>query len=131
MPVAPPSVCTAPHCRRLAEAGRTRCSQHHAEWVARRGEQLAKAHSKYNKRRPATDAFYKTQAWKRKSQKFRERHPVCVECDRLGLVVDAELVDHIIPYRLRPDLGLVDSNLRSLCWSCHSRIGAKVRPLSR
>ncbi len=37
------------------------------------------------------------------------------------------MVDHIIPYRERPDLGLVDSNLRALCWQCHNRIGKKVR----
>lgn len=131
MPVAPPSVCTAPHCRRIAEAGRTRCSQHHAEWVARRAEQQAKAHGKYNAKRPESDSFYSTNAWKKKSQAFRVLHPVCHECDRIGLVVASTMVDHIIAYRLRPDLGLVDSNLRALCWQCHNRVGAKVRPARR
>lgn len=128
MPRAPASVCTAAGCQRLAEPGRTRCAEHHAEWVARRSEQQAKAHRAYNAKRPVTDRFYRTQAWKDKSERFRRLHPLCDECERLGLVVPSTMVDHRIPYRIRPDLGLIDSNLRALCWQCHNRVGDRVRP---
>jgi len=128
MPVAPRSVCTSPNCGRLAAVGRTRCDQHHAEWIERRAAQQTKAHAGYNAKRPKSDSFYSTNAWKKKSEAFRKRYPLCSECESIGLVVQCALVDHKIAYRLRPDLGLVDSNLRSLCWQCHNRIGAKVRP---
>lgn len=128
MPTAPPSVCSAPNCRRLSIPGGTRCAEHQAQRDAERAEYRQRAHKDYNARRPATDSFYWTNTWKRKSETFRELHPLCEECDRLGLVVPSTMVDHKIPYRERPDLGLVDSNLRALCWQCHNRIGRKVRP---
>ena len=121
------SVCSAMSCMRLAVTGGTRCANHAAEHAQARAEYLKKAHKSYNARRPASDKFYWTNTWKRKSATFREAHPVCCECDSIGLVVPSELVDHIIPYRERPDLALVDSNLRALCWPCHNRIGKKVR----
>jgi 5-methylcytosine-specific restriction protein A len=127
MPVAPSSVCTAPDCRSLAESGRTRCSQHHAEWVARRAVQQVKANRNYNDRRPVSDKFYGTNAWKIKSQRFRAQHPLCQACEDLGLVQPSTMVDHKIPYRQRPDLAMDDGNLRALCWQCHNRIGLKVR----
>ncbi|QMV65177.1 HNH endonuclease [Pseudomonas berkeleyensis] len=127
MPSAPSAVCSAPGCLRLAMPGKTRCEQHQAEADEARAEYRSRQNKDYNARRPKSDSFYWTNRWKRKSEEYRKAHPLCVECERIGLVVEATMVDHIIPYRLRPDLGLVDSNLRALCWQCHNRIGAKVR----
>ncbi|AYF88634.1 HNH endonuclease [Pseudomonas sp. DY-1] len=127
MPIAPRSVCSFSGCFRLANPGKSRCAEHHAEWEERRAEQQKLAHREYNKRRPASDKFYWTNTWKKKSEEYRARHPLCEECEQIGLVEQSQLVDHIIPYRERPDLGLVDENLRALCWPCHNRIGEKVR----
>lgn len=52
--------------------------------------------------------------------KLRE-DPLC-ECDKCkasGRVVAAEVVDHILPVSLRPDLRLVWENLRSMSKRCH------------
>ena len=127
MPSASKSVCTQPGCGRLAAVGVTRCAKHQAEWQERRQVQVANAHKRYNERRPETDSFYKTERWKKKSQQFRLVHPLCAECEKIGLVVQAKMVDHIKPYRERPDLAFDDDNLRALCWPCHNRVGAKVR----
>lgn len=127
MPSSPSAVCSAPGCLRLAVSGKTRCAQHQAEADEARAEYRSRQNKDYNARRPKSDGFYWTNRWKRKSEEYRKAHPLCVECDRIGLVVESTMVDHIIPYRLRPDLGLVDSNLRALCWQCHNRIGEKVR----
>jgi len=107
--------------------GATRCAEHKAQREVERAAYLKQAHKNYNAKRPASDKFYWTNTWKRKSEAFRAAHPLCIECERLGLVVPSTMVDHIIPYRERPDLGLEDSNLRALCWQCHNRIGKKVR----
>lgn len=127
MPVAPPSVCSAPGCRRLAVPGATRCAEHKAQRDVERAEYLKAAHKDYNAKRPASDKFYWTNTWKRKSEEFRVARPLCDECERIGLVVPSTMVDHIVPYRERPDLGLDDTNLRALCWQCHNRIGKKIR----
>lgn len=127
MPRAPASVCSKPNCLRLAVAGGTRCAEHQAQHEEERAAYLKQAHKDYNTRRPASDGFYWTNRWKLKSEQYRADHPLCEECERIGLVVESTMVDHIIPYRERPDLGLEDSNLRALCWQCHNRIGKKVR----
>lgn len=127
MPSASASVCSSPGCFRLAVAGATRCASHKAQRETERAAYLKEAHKAYNAKRPATDKFYWTNRWKKKSAEYRALHPLCEECDRLGLVVPSELVDHIIPYRERPDLALDDANLRALCWQCHNRIGRKVK----
>ena len=127
MPRSPSAVCSAPNGLRHALPGASRCAEHKAQREEARAAYLQQAHKDYNARRPKSDSFYWTNRWKRKSEEYRAAHPVCEECDRLGLVVESAMVDHIIPYRERPDLGLVDSNLRALCWQCHNRIGKKVR----
>ena len=53
-------------------------------------------------------------AWQSISTRYRSEHPRCVMCGR-----PSEVVDHILSRR---DGGSDDaSNLRALCWSCHSR----------
>jgi 5-methylcytosine-specific restriction protein A len=47
--------------------------------------------------------------------------PMCVACERNGIVTPANEVDHIVPVSTNPD-GMFDyDNLQSLCKSCHSR----------
>lgn len=127
MAKAPAAVCSAAGCLKLAVNGGTRCAEHAAQRAAERAEYLKRAHKDYNARRPATDKFYWTSTWKKKSSAYRAEHPLCEECERLGLIVPSTMVDHKIPYRERPDLALDDDNLRALCWQCHNRIGKKVR----
>ena len=72
--------------------------------------------------------FEGSYAWKVKREKILRRDEgLCVECrrygrkDRDGLPVRAVLVHHRIEYEDAPELALVDSNLVSLCASCHNR----------
>ena len=78
----------------------------------------------YDAQRPASHGFYSCAAWRKLRARILGQHPLCVECLRLGRVTPGLVVDHIIPYRTRPDLGLIASNLRALCAACHNRIGA-------
>lgn len=61
-----------------------------------------------------------------KWQKARERHlanhPLCVYCDRQGLVTAAAVVDHVTPHRGDMTLFWDQANWQSLCSSCHSSV---------
>jgi 5-methylcytosine-specific restriction protein A len=57
-------------------------------------------------------------------QKARERHlrrePLCRECKRIGRIVQAVIMDHIIPLGTPGGPGDVPSNRQSLCFPCHN-----------
>ena len=64
-----------------------------------------------------------TTEWSKLSKWYRQQHPLCEMCLKRDLLVAAECVDHIVP---KAQGGTDDeSNLQSLCWSCHSRKTAK------
>lgn len=73
--------------------------------------------------------FYHTAKWKRLRQVALSRDGgLCAEClarYRAGYGKKprrAEVVHHIIPIDVRPDLALDLSNLRCLCAECHNKI---------
>lgn len=60
--------------------------------------------------------------WDEVRDEFIKKHPSCAACGS----TEKLQVHHIIPFRIRPDLELVESNLISLCMSnneCHLMIG--------
>jgi len=60
--------------------------------------------------------------WDETRDKFIETNPVCAACGS----TDRLQVHHILPFRVRPDLELVESNLIVLCMGeneCHLMIG--------
>ena len=74
------------------------------------------------------EEFYHSAAWLHKREAILRRDGyLCQECrrygrkDRDGLPVRATLVHHVIEYEDAPELGLVDSNLVSLCDGCHNK----------
>lgn len=70
-----------------------------------------------------TEEFYHTDAWKKKRKyilKKRDKER-CQLCKRYGRMVQATMVHHIKPLDEYPELGLVNSNLISLCDSCHNK----------
>ncbi len=69
------------------------------------------------------DEFYSSGKWKAKQKKILRRDGYqCQICKRYGRLTEAELVHHIIEYEDDPSLGLVDSNLVSLCRKCHNKV---------
>jgi 5-methylcytosine-specific restriction enzyme A len=124
VPQRPPRVCSKVGCLALTTASNGRCSDHPLVPFAHLHAREARRY--HNARRPESDRFYKTVEWQRLRASVLARNPLCVECERLGRVTVARVVDHIKPFRDRPDLGLERSNLRPLCAACHNRIGARV-----
>jgi 5-methylcytosine-specific restriction endonuclease McrA len=57
--------------------------------------------------------------WRQARAAYLDANPLCVECERLGRMVPASVVDHIEPHR--GDLGKFWSreNWQALCKACH------------
>jgi 5-methylcytosine-specific restriction protein A len=70
-------------------------------------------------------ALYASQAWKAARKGYLAKHPLCVQCTELGLVVPATEVDHIIPHRGDRGLFWKRSNWQGLCKPDHSRKTAR------
>lgn len=85
-----------------------------------------------DRRRPSAARRGYDAAWRR----FRRYHldviePLCRFCRERGLIVAAEVVDHIISIEERPDLRLDHNNLRSLCKRCHDERTAAEQGFNR
>ncbi len=94
-------------------------------------------HGSYSKpplvgRRPRTDAplqrLYSTARWKRLRRQILRRDPLCVECDKMGVVEPSTQADHVVPHAGDLDLFYDESNLQGLCRTCHSsKTGKELR----
>ena len=110
MPTWPKHPCAHPGCPNLTD--KQYCAEHEQD------------HQHiYNKylRDPATARWY-GRAWKRIRARHLAAHPLCEQCKRDGRLTPAAEVHHILP--LSEGGSHDDSNLMSLCKSCHSRITA-------
>lgn len=66
--------------------------------------------------------FYKRKEWRHKRAQILERdNHECQKCKARGRQSQATCVHHIKHLDARSDLALVDSNLISLCDSCHNQ----------
>ena len=59
--------------------------------------------------------------WQKARATFLARSPLCVECDKDGLVRAATIVDHIIPHKGDQNLFWDTSNWQPLCKPHHDR----------
>lgn len=67
--------------------------------------------------------FHKTKRWISKREKILRRDEYrCRECKRYGRSTEAAMVHHIYPVEERPNLGLNNNNLISLCNKCHNKM---------
>lgn len=69
------------------------------------------------------EKFYKSTEWTNKRKDILKRDKKeCQRCKTNGGFHIAECVHHIKHLRDRPDLALTDSNLISLCYTCHNEV---------
>ena len=59
--------------------------------------------------------------WQKVRLKILRAQPLCIECAKDGMVVEAKEVDHKTPHRGDMELFYDESNLQGLCKPCHSR----------
>jgi 5-methylcytosine-specific restriction endonuclease McrA len=73
------------------------------------------------RRGSASDRGYDSD-WSRLRGWHLKAEPTCRECYFRGRLNKAEIVNHIIPVRLRPDLRLAKDNLSSVCKAHHDTV---------
>lgn len=52
--------------------------------------------------------------WKKLRDRFIRKNPLCARCVKRG-----DLVDHVVPVDVAPERRLDETNLQTLCRSCH------------
>lgn len=65
-------------------------------------------------------SFYNSWPWRKFSKRYKQSNPICVECEKNGLIVPVKVVDHIVPINAGGER-LSEDNCQSLCESCHNR----------
>lgn len=112
MPLRPQKPCVAQGCRALTRNARY-CDEH-AHLAKAMADKIAD-----RKRETSTQRGYGYK-WQKASKGFLTAHPLCAEHDRLGQVVAATEVDHIVPHKGDMALFWERANWQPLCRSCHS-----------
>jgi 5-methylcytosine-specific restriction enzyme A len=106
MPSAPKRPCTYPGCPELTLNGR--CEKHKRQELKDIDRQRGNANARgYDYR------------WQLARSSFLNKHPLCTECHRNGMVVAAAVVDHITPHRGDRKLFWDVGNWQSLCEMHH------------
>ncbi|WLR44399.1 HNH endonuclease signature motif containing protein (plasmid) [Bacillus carboniphilus] len=80
--------------------------------------------SYYDKHHRDQDAkrFYNSKAWEICRENVLKRdHYLCQHCLQDKIITPADMVHHIVHYRDDPSKGLDESNLISLCNTCHGK----------
>lgn len=72
------------------------------------------------------DPFYSSLAWHKLRAKVRANwkragQPPCPDCRQP--ITGVPVADHFVSRRMRPDLALVESNIRIICHPCNTKKG--------
>lgn len=81
----------------------------------------ARNHRTYERSRESSSKRGYSYKWASARKGFLKRHPLCLHCQREGMLVPATEVDHIIPHRGNQELFWDSDNWQPLCKSHHSR----------
>ena len=111
MPMKPKRPCSYPSCPKLTTG--QFCEEHQ--------KLTDKQYEKYQ-RDPVAKKRY-GRSWKRTRDRYIAAHPLCEKCASHGRVTPTQEVHHIQP--LSQGGSNTESNLMSLCTSCHSEITAR------
>ncbi len=112
MPLKANRPCSHPGCPKLTR-GRF-CEEH---------EKKEEQH--YNKNCRPNKRLYSSANWKRLRINYLQSHPLCVICYSRGKIVEAKIVDHVVPHKGDKRLFFDTSNLQALCKRCHDTKTAK------
>ena len=112
MPRKPMKPCRYPGCPNLTDE--MYCDAHRKQ-----------ARDEYNlyERSPDINRKY-GRAWKRIRDRYASAHPLCERCLKEGKYTPVEEVHHILP--VSQGGTHTDSNLMSLCRSCHTKIHHEI-----
>jgi 5-methylcytosine-specific restriction protein A len=108
-PFAPQHPCTYPGCSILV-VGCSRCEKHRAQ--DRKAEE--------SRRGSANSRGYGSR-WRVARKRFLELNPLCAECNRVGRLTAATIVDHIVPHKGDISLFWDMDNREAICKSHHDQ----------
>jgi len=112
----PKKLCNHAGCSQLVDYNQKYCLKHQLEAPKRgKADSYAYKKEKYGK----YFRFYHSKAWRKLSEQYRYKQPCCEQCLKDGIVRKADVVDHIVELRDDWSKRLDESNLQSLCHSCH------------
>jgi 5-methylcytosine-specific restriction protein A len=74
----------------------------------------------YDQFRGSSHARGYDRGWARVRNQHIKAHPLCCMCEREGRIVEATVVDHIVPIAVDPSRRLDPTNLQSLDDQCHA-----------
>lgn len=78
--------------------------------------------NEYDKYRGSSSKRGYDSKWRKARNDYLIKHPFCVECDKVGVINAATVVDHIIPHKGDKQLFWDSkSNWQSLCEMHHNR----------
>jgi 5-methylcytosine-specific restriction protein A len=83
---------------------------------------IHKERNQKNYSRERSADMYHSARWTRLSKEWRKSHPLCEECKQRGIIKEAEVTDHIIPYPICENF-FDQNNLQSLCAECNASKG--------
>ena len=110
MPRKPKRPCRYQGCPKLTDSKSGYCEEHEKQ-MQRHYEHFARGYNQYERYGGA---------WKKIRDRYIAAHPLCERCLGLGFATVATLVHHVKPIA---DGGTnEESNLKSLCVSCHEKI---------
>ena len=112
----PLHICMHPGCRRMIPFNQRFCEEHKQDKSKQATNQERMQYEEKELR------FYKSTTWTKLSKSFRLRNPTCASCLKRGIIRQAVLVDHIEPIKTAYGWQhrLDESNLQSLCQTCHN-----------
>lgn len=95
----------------------TYCSEHKREAKQTIGSEYNK-----NKRNSKHQKFYSSREWRRVRKSVMEEFGgLCKMCAKFDMIVEADVVDHIVPISADYSKRLEKDNLQPLCHSCHNK----------
>lgn len=112
---APRRPCAKPGCGKLSNG--TYCEEHTKQkQVVQKQERI-----KYDNERGTSASRGYNYRWQKYSAQYRVNNPLCVMCLKVGKLIPAQCVDHIIAVESKDDPLFWDaSNHQSLCNTCHN-----------
>lgn len=83
-------------------------------------DRFCEKHKKLYERKSASKRGYDYR-WRKARGRYLKANPLCVKCLKKERVIEATVVDHIIPHREDKKLFWDESNWQALCKSCHDK----------
>ena len=77
----------------------------------------------HGRRKRPNREVYGTNRWTVFARRFKMNNPICVECEKVGMISPAEVTDHIKPINEGGEVWSLE-NLQSLCRRCHDQKSA-------